>query len=135
LDATGGKRGIELFVRLLYRLVGGASARRAWRVELIGYVYHVLDREGREILAYHWHPEAIGPPFPHLHVTGRLPAIDLGPGFAPVALGDMHLPTARVTIAAIARLLIVEFGVEPQRPDWESVLAASDERERANAPS
>jgi hypothetical protein len=111
------------------------APRRAWRVVVVGYLYHVLDRDEREILAYLWHPEAVGPSFPHLHESGRMPTIDLGPRYAPVSLGDMHLPTGWVTLAALARLLIDEFGVAPRRADWDSVLATSHELERARAGS
>jgi hypothetical protein len=130
LDAASGKRGIELFLSLLYRIRDEPAARRSWQVDLAGYIYRILDRGGREVIAYHWHPESAGPAFPHLHLSGRLPPVDLGPDVAPAAIADMHLPTGHVTLAAFVRLLIAEFGIEPLRADWESVLAASEERER-----
>jgi hypothetical protein len=39
--------------------------------------------------------------------------------------------TCSITCAAIARLLILEFGIAPRRPDWEAILAACDEVEHA----
>ena len=131
LDAASGKRGIALFVGLLYRVREEIGNRGAWHVDLAGYRHDVLDRDGRELLAYRWQPESFGPSFPHVHLSGRLPPIDLGPDVAPAALGDMHLPTGHVTFSAFARLLIEEFGIAPLRADWDSTVRASDERERA----
>ncbi|MDQ3512381.1 MAG: hypothetical protein M3462_01765 [Chloroflexota bacterium] len=39
-----------------------------------------------------------------------------------MALGEMHLPTGQVTLTQVVRLLITGFGVEPRRPDWETIL-------------
>ena len=128
LDGAAGRRGISLFVSVFYRVHRDGNA--SWRVDVGGYRYDVLDRDDREILAYHWHPAALGPPFPHVHLTGRLPAIEVGPGLPPVALGDMHLPTGRITFAAVARLLIQEFGVAPRRPEWAAEIEIADRDER-----
>jgi hypothetical protein len=130
LDSPAGKRGVVLVVRVWYRLASVVGDRPAWRADQTGYAYGLADRDGRELLAYHWHPEALGPPFPHVHLTGRLPAIEIGPGFSPVALGDMHLPTGRIAFAAVARLLISEFGISPLHPDWAMVLDQADRDER-----
>lgn len=132
LGRPDGRRRVDLFIGHLY-LVDEVDVRpdQRWRARSVGYAYDVLDRDGREILTYHWHPEVAEPDFAHLHLSGRMASLDLGAGDEPVALGDMHLPTDHVTFAAIARLLIVEFGVESQRPDWESVLSSSDEDERS----
>ena len=85
----------------------------------------MLDAEEREVLAYHWHPVGVSPvTFPHLHLSGRLPALDAGPRQEPLRLGGMHLPTGgMVTLADVVRLLIAECGVAPRRADWERVLA------------
>ena len=51
--ASGG-RGPDLTVNIRYRLIDRApAARREWRVEPMGYMYVILDRDGHEILAYH----------------------------------------------------------------------------------
>lgn len=95
--------------------------------EIEAYDYEISDRDGHEILTYHWHPEGVSPVTePHLHLSGRLRPLDLGPRDAPVALGEMHLPTGVVTLAQVVQLLITEFGVEPRREDWGTVLRAAD---------
>ena len=89
-----------------------------------GYRFHLLDRDDREILAYHWHPEGVSPiTEPHLHLSGRLRPLDAGDRVAPLALGEMHLPTGVVTLAQVVRWLITEFEVRPRRDDWETVLS------------
>lgn len=92
------------------------------------YRYQILDAEGQEILAYHWHPVGVSPvTYPHLHLSGRLAPLDLGPGREPIRLGGMHLPTGgrvgMVTLADVVRVLIDEFGVQSRRADWRRILA------------
>lgn len=123
---------VDLFVRIRYRLVEPSRASsRGWGIETIGYLYVILDREGREILAYHWHPFARGPGFPHLHLSGRIGVLPLGEQAPPVALGGMHLPTEEITFPAIVRLLLAEFAAAPRRQDWAAVVAASEAACRA----
>ena len=130
LDSPLGRRGVGLIASHLYRLVDddGDPAQR-WHARSAGYVYAVVDRDERELVAYHWHPEATGPDFPHLHLSGRLPELELGGGFRPVALGDMHLPTGWMPFAAIVRLLILEFEIAPRRSNWRDELDASEATE------
>jgi hypothetical protein len=83
---------------------------RAWRVSSRAYYYRIDTTNGGELLSWHWHPDGRFKQ-PHLHVA---------------ALNRrQHLPTGRVSLEAILRLLLTEFGVRPRRADWESVLAAS----------
>ena len=92
-------------------------------VRILAYYYQILDVQEREILAYHWHPAgASSVTHPHLHLSNRIPALDLGHNVPPVSLAEMHLPTGHVTFADVVRLLITEFGVEPRRDDWEATL-------------
>jgi hypothetical protein len=94
-------------------------------LRLQAYLMSITEPDGREILAYHWHPRGRSPTtFPHVHVTSRTPAIPIGPGES-VAIADMHLPTSQVGLADVVRFLIVEFGIDPRRDDWEAVLASS----------
>lgn len=84
-------------------------------VELTGYRYEVSERTGVELIAYHWHQTGNSPiTRPHLHARIRGSSNDLG---------KLHLPTGFVTPAEVIRCLITEFGVEPLRSDWESILA------------
>jgi hypothetical protein len=43
-----------------------------WKVCTRSYMYSVDTGDGEEIVAFHWHPEAIPDnpvPFPHLHIS------------------------------------------------------------------
>ncbi len=105
---------LTLIVVLRYQTVQEGATR--WAVRIAGYHYELQDRDGRELVAYHWHPHGAGPvTWPHVH---------LGP-----AVGDLwrpathaHFPTGQVTIEDIVRLAIREFGATPRRADWEAVL-------------
>lgn len=100
--------------------VDGYTARE------VDYRYHLLDSDGREILAYHSHPSGVSPiTWPHLHLSGRLAPFDAGRGEAPVSLGGRHLPTGPVTLADVVRMLIAEFEVRPRRADWAAVIEAN----------
>ena len=108
-----------------YYVVLVPEAANVVEVRISGYRYQLFDSQDREILAYHWHPEGISPiAYPHLHLSGRLSPLDLGPRQEPAALGEMHLPTGDVTLADVVRLLITEFGIAPRRADWEAILDA-----------
>jgi len=105
---------LALVVVLRYRIVEKDATR--WTVHVAGYHYELQRRDGRELVAYHWHPQGAGPvTWPHIH---------LGP-----AIGDLwrpatraHFPTGQVTIEDMVRLAIREFGVTPRRSDWDAVL-------------
>jgi hypothetical protein len=121
---VGGRRRLSLSMVHEYEVVPAAQPR-AYTVRTIGYWYSLLDRQEREIIAFHWHPAGIRPiVILHLHLSGRLQPLDLGPGAEPAALGQMHIPTGPVAFADVVWLLIAEFGVEPRRADWDAVLAS-----------
>lgn len=88
------------------------------------YEYRLLDRLERELLVYHWQPgpRYAGPDHPHLHVSASLRAMTSAADEREIDLDKLHLPTGQVTLAAVVRSLITEFGVEPIRPDWARVL-------------
>lgn len=84
-----------------------------WHVSTRQYEYYIQDDEERELIAWHWHPES-KITYPHLHVpAGQIHH-------------KMHIPTGRVSIEAVIRLLITEFGVPPIRHDWEVVLEEAE---------
>lgn len=56
-----------------YRVLQVAG-RRAWTATIASYRYGLCDRDGREVLSYHWHPNT------HSHVT--TPHLHLGGGVA-----------------------------------------------------
>jgi len=112
-----------LSITIEYEVVSVSDESTVYRVVPVYYAYELLDREERELVAYHWHPAGISPVTdPHLHLSGRLAPLDLGPGDAPIPFGEMHLPTGPVTLADVVRLAITEFAVTPRRSDWETVL-------------
>jgi hypothetical protein len=87
------------------------------------YSYQVFDRAMHEILAYHWHPNSLSSVrHPHIHLSNRLGNIAIEPFGTTIGLSEMHIPTGFVTLADVVRLLIAEFGVEPRRADWESIV-------------
>lgn len=89
----------------------------------VGYRYQVLDPQGQELLAYHWHPTGVSPvTYPHLHLSSRVRPIEVGQDADPVALGEMHLPTGFVAFADVVRLLIAEFGAQPRQTDWAAIV-------------
>ncbi len=89
----------------------------------MSYEYQVLDREEREILAFHWHPVGLSDVTdPHLHLTSRLNPIDMGRDQDPLPLADMHIPTGFITLEDVVRLLITEFDIRPRCTDWDDLL-------------
>ena len=116
--ALRGTSRLRLTVRLRYRIVERPS-RAGWVVEVAAYEYRLSDRDDREIMAYHWHPEGSS------HV--RTPHLHLGPG-ADVglrALTTAHLPTGPIHLADVIDLAIESLGALPLRNDWRQVLDAA----------
>lgn len=99
------------------------AAQDGFAVQMARYSYRILEPEGREILAYHWHPLGLSAVRrPHVHLSSRIAPLTLGRTQAAVLLGEMHIPTGYISLADIVWLLIEEFGVDPRRPDWQAVL-------------
>lgn len=91
-----------------------------------GYQYQA-DPEGKAWIFRYDYLREPGPdrhPQAHLHVRG-----DLADG-APLGreLHKMHFPTGRISIEAVARLLVEQFGVESNAPPeiWRPVLTESE---------
>jgi hypothetical protein len=92
-------------------------------ITIASYLYRILDREEREILAFHWHPTGLSNVTdPHLHLSSRLNPIDMGRNQEPLPLVGMHIPTGFVTLEDVVRLLTIEFGITPHRDDWDALL-------------
>ncbi len=93
------------------------------------YEYRLLDRDERELLVYHWQPgEAyLGLDHPHLHVSAALSAQINAVDRRSMDLDKLHLATGRVSLAAVIRMLIVEFRIAPQRPDWSAILQRTEQ--------
>ncbi len=92
------------------------TAGRERSIRVRGYWYYIYeDADGaRELLAYHWHPDA-SIKRPHLHPG---PAVMSGLDW----LRGLHLPTGHVSIGDFLAVLITDFDVRPLRQDWESLL-------------
>ena len=113
----GRNAGLMLRVRQGYRFATG-EGRAGWRIETTSYAFRLLTRDGRDLVSYHWHPTGRSSvTMPHLHVSCLIPPFDLS---------RTHLLSGPVTLPTMIRLVIVAFGAEPLRPDWEAVLARSE---------
>lgn len=94
----------------------------------VAYQYRLLEPGGREILAYHWHPEGVSHvTHPHMHLSSRVRPIPIEPIGLTIALANHHIPTGHVSLGDVVRYLIVEIGIEPRRPDWREVLASASD--------
>lgn len=92
------------------------------------YQYRLLDRDQTELLVYHWQPgpDSAGPDHPHLHISAALRAKVDASSTRTIGLDKLHIATGLVSLAAVVRMLIAEFGVAPQRPDWRETLDRID---------
>ena len=115
-----------LVVRIVEAEGGDPGGR--FRGSTARYFYQFSTTENREILTFHWTPEASDAnavTFPHLHIG---PAIVSGQmAIRPNDLHKAHVPTSPVSIAAVVRFAITEFGVTPLHPARDMVLRRSEE--------
>jgi hypothetical protein len=86
-----------------------------WHVSTTAYRYHLLDGEGRELVAWHWHPAGTGDGRPHIHVPAG--PIDR----------RVHVPTGRVSIESVFRMLLTDLQIRPRREDYAQVLDEAEE--------
>jgi hypothetical protein len=108
--------GLQLRLRHQYRFVEDSDAPAAsrWHVSRVAYDYRLSRSDGPELLSWHWHPQTGLQP-PHMHVArGPVPR-------------RAHLPTARMSIESVIRLLLGDLGVNARRADWSGVLKASED--------
>lgn len=115
-------------VRFVDADVSVPSPRRPQRVEVISYFYQLSTQTGGEIIAFHWAPATTDPDtvtFPHLHIGSAI--VSGQTTIRPRDLHKAHVPTGIVSLAAVVRLAIAEFGVVPLRTDWDRVFRAAEE--------
>jgi hypothetical protein len=117
LARAGSRASMTLTIRhaagLIHDATGGDTG---WQARTTGYMYTLDDADGREILAYHWHPHGRSPETePHLHLGA-------GAGTIRPELTRAHLATGFVTPVAMVRLVVMHFGVRPRRADWAERL-------------
>ena len=109
----------HLSLRLVhhYRIGEDPAELGLWKVNTAAYYYVLDDRDGQQIISYHWHPESSSPiRLPHLHVG---PAA----GCAREELATAHCPTGLISIQEFLQFAVVDFRVEPLRADWRDVFA------------
>lgn len=91
-------------------------ARERWQARIAGYFYTLDAADGREILAYHYHPTG------RSHIT--VPHLHLGAGLGSLVpeMAKAHLLTGLVTPSAVLLPAIEHFGVSTRRRDWATVV-------------
>jgi hypothetical protein len=93
-----------------------AAARDRWRVSIVAYRYTIHEQvTNREPFGFHWHPDGGRVDLPHLHLGSRI--------LSEQAFAGRHVPTGPIGVPDLLRFLIAELGVQPERADWEQVLA------------
>lgn len=108
-------------VKMLYRVTAATGERGPWKVSTAAYYYALHDAKKREVLAFHWHPEAEGEQkYPHLHLYD---ASNIMP-----SLVKVHLPTGRISLEQFLVFLIDELKIKPLKPDWENKLKSTQAR-------
>lgn len=132
LRTEHGRRGLWLSIGHDYRIVrleDEADERRPWAVSTAKYAYVLLDEQGREVLAYHWHPEDPLQPSgrskvqsPHIHLSDTIAPIVLGKDYDPFPLAEMHIRTGRVLLEDVVEFLIDECGVHPLTDGWRDIV-------------
>lgn len=117
-------RFLRLTMRL--RLVKEAKLTRL-KVDASAYQYQ-LDEEGRRWVFRYDYLRIPPSPYPgaHLQIRGKLRE-RAAPGGG-TRMERLHLPTGRVALEAVIRLLVEEFGVPTAQPAtvWRPVLAESE---------
>ena len=106
-------------VLIQYKIVEAKGELGPWKVSTVAYIYAVQDKQRRELFAYHWHPQETPQyHYPHLHIGG---------GIAGGFFEKLHLPTRRISLEEVLRLLITQLKVKPLKRDWEKVLRETQE--------
>ena len=116
-------------LRHRYNIVEDFGERAStFRATTLGYEYRILDRRGAELICFHWDDQSGQGRrrFPHVHVTAKMTiaGFDDLPIVRPA--DRLHIPTRRMSIESVIRLLIEDFRVVPLRPDWDRLLLKSE---------
>jgi hypothetical protein len=88
-----------------------------WHVSTAQYEYYILDDDERELIAWHWHPGS-RITYPHLHAP------------AGTITHKMHVPTGRVSIESVLRMLLNDLAVSPMPARTQDFSQILDESER-----
>lgn len=106
--------GVQLRIGQQFRLV--SETPTTWHVSTNAYFYRLNDGAGSELISWHWHPQT-GMPYPHLHVS------------AGVLDRRAHLPSGRVSIESVLRLLLTDLEVPPTREHADDYTQILEEAE------
>jgi hypothetical protein len=99
-----------LTILMHYKVTEAQGQLGPWKVSTVAYLYSVQDKQGHELFSYHWHPTSTPQyDYPHLHVHSGI-------------LAKLHLPTRRISLEEILRLVITQLNVKPIKREWEKVL-------------
>lgn len=113
-----GSKKLTLTLAQRYTVVSSPGDLGPWKTRTMAYAYKLDAEDGTEVFAYHWHPYVSevsqAETRPHVHLPH-----DHGDG------KRVRMPTGRVAVEDVIRLLITNFGVEPLRNDWSGVLDES----------
>ena len=125
-----GDTGLKLKMSHHYRIVQGDGDRGPWKVTTVAYYYEIQNRQGSPLLAYHWDPrrsDTVIAPHLHLYVGNNKLCSSIAEEVGCLRLDKKHLPTDRVSLEQVLRLLITEFGVIPTQSNWASILDRGEE--------
>ena len=127
---TPGISAISLSTSLWIRTIEHPGERNPFSCEVVTYWHAFESNPGKEIIAFHWAPEAGGlsRTYPHLHI-GHMVAGD--GAFMPERFHKMHIPTGFISVAAVVRFAIEELGASV-RPEFDraAVLAKLSSQDR-----
>ncbi|MCC6790813.1 MAG: hypothetical protein IT336_03960 [Thermomicrobiales bacterium] len=109
--------------------VDGYSAER-FRIRPRGYFCETATDDDRQILSFHWQPEAKPSragdhvvTTPHMHVGAAIAAGQTA--IRPHDFHKVHVPMGHVSLPGLIWLLIDQLGVAPLNPNWRHVLTRS----------
>ncbi len=135
LRSDDGRRQVFLTMRIEFEVIATQQPEGEFEAAIRSYWYRLLDRDDVELLVWHWHPLGRSEvTHPHLHLSSRVPPLELGRGLASLPLADLHVPTGHVELSDIVRFLLAEVGVSPRRSDWQAVLDAARVADETSAP-
>lgn len=94
--------------------------RGPFKVSTAGYLYAFVDRDGRELIAFHWHPESNSPHrYPHIHLPQHT---------IPFDVSALHFPSPRISFEYVVQMAIEKFGARVRNgADYEGVLRRTSE--------
>jgi hypothetical protein len=98
-----------------YQIVEVPGNLGPFKVSTVGWIYHLSDAQGADLIGYHWHPISDShAKNPHLHDFAHD--------------DKRHYPTGRVLIEEVLDLAI-EYGAMPRDPiEWRDIAAENREK-------